>query len=84
MRPEHVAPLAVFLASEEAKEVSGQVFGVRAKEVMVFNQMRPITRVHHDQGWTPERLAEMFSGTLRHHLTPLETSDQYFNYDPLV
>jgi NAD(P)-dependent dehydrogenase (short-subunit alcohol dehydrogenase family) len=84
MRPEHVAPLAVFLASEEAKEVSGQVFGVRAKEVMVFNQMRPITRVHHDQGWTPERLAEMFSGTLRHHLTPLETSGQYFNYDPLV
>jgi NAD(P)-dependent dehydrogenase (short-subunit alcohol dehydrogenase family) len=84
MGPEHVAPLAVFLASEEAKEVSGQVFGVRGKEIMVFNQMRPIARVHHGDGWTPERLAETFAGTLRHHLTPLETSGQYFNYDPLV
>ena len=33
---------------------------------------------------TPERLAEMFPGTLKHHLIPLETSGQYFNYDPLV
>jgi hypothetical protein len=31
-----------------------------------------------------ERLAEMFSGTLQPHLVPLETSGQYFNYDPLV
>jgi NAD(P)-dependent dehydrogenase (short-subunit alcohol dehydrogenase family) len=84
MTPEHVAPLAVFLASEEAKEVSGQVFGVRAKEIMLFSQMRPTSRIHHDDGWTPARLAEVFAGTLRHHLTPLETSPQYFNYDPLV
>ena len=33
---------------------------------------------------TPERLADMFPGTLKHHLVPLETSGQYFNYDPLV
>jgi len=26
----------------------------------------------------------MFPGTLKHHLIPLETSGQYFNYDPLV
>ena len=46
--------------------------------------MRPIRTIHDDRGWTPERLAEMFPGTLAHHLTPLETSGQYFNYDPLV
>ena len=84
MGPEHVAPLAVFLASDEAREVSGQVFGVCGKEIMLFGHMRPITRIHHDAGWTPERLAEMFMGTLGHHLVPLETSGQYFNYDPLV
>ncbi|MET0850151.1 MAG: SDR family NAD(P)-dependent oxidoreductase [Candidatus Rokuibacteriota bacterium] len=84
MGPEHIAPVAVFLASEAAKEVSGQVFGVRGKEIMLFNHMRPARSLHHDAGWTPERLAEMFPGTLRHHLAPLETSGQFFNYDPLV
>jgi len=84
MGPEHIAPVAVFLATEAAKEISGQVFGVRGKEIMLFNHMRPIRNMHHDQGWTPERLADMFPGTLKHHLVPLETSGQYFNYDPLV
>ena len=84
MGPEHIAPVAVFLASDGAKEISGQVFGVRGKEIMLFNHMRPLMRIHHDAGWTPERLAEMFPGTLRHHLVPLDTSGQYFNYDPLI
>ncbi|MBI2218564.1 MAG: SDR family oxidoreductase [Candidatus Rokubacteria bacterium] len=84
LSPAHIAPVAAYLASEDAKEVTGQVFGVRGKELMLFGHMRPIMRVHHDEGWTPERLAEMFPGTLRHHLVPLETSGQYFNYDPLV
>ena len=84
MGPEHIAPVAVFLASDEAKEISGQVFGVRGKEVMLFGHMRPLRSIHHDLGWTPERLAAMFPGTLRHHLAPLDTSGQFFNYDPMV
>jgi NAD(P)-dependent dehydrogenase (short-subunit alcohol dehydrogenase family) len=84
MGPEHIAPVAAFLATDEAKDISGQVFGVRGKEIMLFCHMRPAIRIHHDQGWTPERLAEIFPGTLKHHLVPLETSGQYFNYDPLV
>ncbi|MBI4590208.1 MAG: SDR family oxidoreductase [Candidatus Rokubacteria bacterium] len=84
LSPAHIAPMAVFLATEEAKEISGQVFGVRGKEIMLFNHMRPIRTIHHADGWTPERLAEIVPGTLQHHLTPLETSGQYFSYDPLV
>jgi NAD(P)-dependent dehydrogenase (short-subunit alcohol dehydrogenase family) len=84
MGPEHIAPVAVFLASDAAKEVTGQVFGVRGKEIMLFGHERPIMRVHNDEGWTPEKIADMFPGTLQHHLVPLVTSGQYFNYDPLV
>ncbi|MGH7324366.1 MAG: SDR family NAD(P)-dependent oxidoreductase [Candidatus Rokuibacteriota bacterium] len=84
LSPAHIAPLAAFLASDLAKEITGQVFGVRGKEIMLFGHMRPVMRVHHAEGWTVERLAEMFPGTLQHHVVPLETSAQYFNYDPLV
>ena len=60
------------------------MFGVRGKEIMLFGHMRPVRASTTICGWTPERLAEMFPGTLRHHLAPLETSGQFFNYDPLV
>jgi hypothetical protein len=84
MSPAHIAPVAGWLASDAAKDVTGQIFGVRGKEIMLFGHMRPVRSIHHDLGWTPERLAEMFPGTLKHHLAPLDTSGQFFNYDPLV
>jgi NAD(P)-dependent dehydrogenase (short-subunit alcohol dehydrogenase family) len=84
LSPAHVAPLAAFLAGDDAQEITGQVFGVRGNEIMLFGAMRPLMRVHHAEGWTVERLAEMFPGTLGHHVVPLESSAQYFNYDPLV
>jgi NAD(P)-dependent dehydrogenase (short-subunit alcohol dehydrogenase family) len=84
LSPAHIAPVAAFLASDAAKDITGQVFGVRGKEIMLFSHERPIMRVHHAEGWTAERLAEMFPGTLQHHLVPMVTSAQYFDYDPLV
>ena len=50
--------VAVFLASDAAKEVSGQVFGVRGKELMLFSHMRPV-REH------PRRRAGRRSGSPR-------------------
>jgi NAD(P)-dependent dehydrogenase (short-subunit alcohol dehydrogenase family) len=84
MSPRDVAPLAVYLATDDAASVSGQIFGVRGKEIFLFSQPRPVRAIHHADGWTPERLAETFPGTLGHHLVPLESSAQYFSYDPLV
>ena len=84
LSPAHIAPVAVFLASDAARDVTGQVFGVRGKEIMLFSHERPIMRVHSSEGWTPESFAEIFPGTLQHHLVPCVTSGQYFNYDPMV
>jgi NAD(P)-dependent dehydrogenase (short-subunit alcohol dehydrogenase family) len=84
MSPAHIAPLAAYLCTDDARDVSGQVFGVRGKEIMLFGHHRPIMRIHHGEGWTIDRLSDVFPGTMQQHLVPLETSGHYFNYDPLV
>jgi NAD(P)-dependent dehydrogenase (short-subunit alcohol dehydrogenase family) len=84
MSPAHIAPLAAFLCTDDARDVSGQVFGVRGKEIMLFGHHRPLMRIHHAEGWTVEALSDIFPGTMQQHLVPLQTSGQYFNYDPLV
>jgi NAD(P)-dependent dehydrogenase (short-subunit alcohol dehydrogenase family) len=53
-----IAPLAVFLASDQAVDVSGQIFGVRANEIYLFSQPRIIRTLHRSEGWTPESIAE--------------------------
>ena len=66
MSPAHIAPRGGLpRVSDAAKDVTGQVFGVRGKEIMLFSHMRPVARASTTSGWTPERLAEMFPGTLQ-------------------
>ncbi len=84
MSPADIAPLVAYLASDEAQYISGQIFGVRGKEIFIFSQPRPVRSIHYSEGWTPSRIAEMFKGTLGMNLVPLETSGQVFSYDPLV
>ena len=54
-----IAPMAVFLASDAAHDVNGQIFGVRANEIFVFSQPRPMRSVHLSDGWTPETIAQV-------------------------
>jgi len=84
MSPDLIAPLVVYLASDEAKAVSGQIFGVRGKEIMVFSQPRPVRTIADVEGWTPEKVAAMFSSSLGAGLTKLETTGQAFAYEPIV
>jgi NAD(P)-dependent dehydrogenase (short-subunit alcohol dehydrogenase family) len=58
MESAKIAPLAVFLASDAGARVSGQIFGVRANEIYLFNQIRMVRSLHRDGGWTPESIAE--------------------------
>src|SRR5579871_2564007 len=62
-----IAPMAVFLASEEARDVTGQIFAVRANELFLMSQNRPLRSVHRAEGWTPETIASHALPALRSH-----------------
>jgi NAD(P)-dependent dehydrogenase (short-subunit alcohol dehydrogenase family) len=81
LKPEQIAPLVVFLASERAKEISGQVFGVRRNEVYLFSQPRPVRTLHRSEGWTPESIGKAM-GAFKGALTPLEGTADFFNWEP--
>jgi NAD(P)-dependent dehydrogenase (short-subunit alcohol dehydrogenase family) len=84
MDPGLVAPLVAFLASDAAQEISGQIFGVRAKEIMLFSQTRPIRQVADLEGWTLEKVAAVIPQAFKNSFYKLEVSADVFPYDPLV
>jgi NAD(P)-dependent dehydrogenase (short-subunit alcohol dehydrogenase family) len=83
MTPEKIAPLVVYLASDRADGITGQVFGVRNNEVYLFNQPRPIRTLHRSDGWTPQQLDQQLKGAFGPSLTPLERSGDVFSWDPV-
>ena len=83
METARIAPLAVYLASEQAKDVSGQIFAVRANEIFLMSQSRPLRSVHRAGGWTPEAIAEHAIPALRSDFYPLDRSQDVFSWDPI-
>jgi NAD(P)-dependent dehydrogenase (short-subunit alcohol dehydrogenase family) len=83
MTPEKIAPLVVYLASDRAAGISGQIFAVRRNEIFLFNQPRPIRSLQRADGWTPETLDQQLKGAFAPSFTPLERSGDVFSWDPV-
>jgi NAD(P)-dependent dehydrogenase (short-subunit alcohol dehydrogenase family) len=79
--PEHNAPLAVFLASEAAKDVTGQVFSTRKNEIFLMSQSRPLRGIHRSEGWTPESCAEHMLPAMKSWFFPLDRTADVFPWD---
>ena len=83
MTPDKNAPLAVFLGSDAARQVTGQIFATRMNEILLMSQSRPIRSVHRSEGWTPEKIAEQAYPALKPNLIPLDRSQDAFSWDPI-
>ena len=83
MTPEKIAPLAVYLASDSADGISGQILSVRNNEIYLFSQNRPIRTLQRSDGWTPEKIAAQLKGAFASSFTPLERSSDVFSWDPV-
>lgn len=76
-RADAIAPLCVFLASEQAGYVNGQVFHQRAGELSLYGHMRPVRMVHRQGGWTPETIAEVAMPSLANGFTSLDSRNTH-------
>jgi NAD(P)-dependent dehydrogenase (short-subunit alcohol dehydrogenase family) len=84
METAKIAPLAVTLLSDAASDVSGQIFAVRANEIFLMSQIRPIRSLHAgDEGWTPQTVAERVLPALRPSFYKLDRSQDVFDWDPV-
>ena len=83
MTPDKNAPMAVYLASDAAKDVTGQVFATRNNEIFLMSSPRPIRSVHRSEGWTPETIADHAIQSLKGAFMPLDRSGEVFTWDPI-
>jgi NAD(P)-dependent dehydrogenase (short-subunit alcohol dehydrogenase family) len=83
MTPAKIAPLAVYLASDGARDVNGQIFTVRNNEIFLMSQPRPVRSVHQSEGWTPESIAEHGMPALKSSFVPMDRSGDVFSWDPV-
>ena len=80
---EHNAPLVVFLASDAAAGVNGQIFSVRKNEIFLMGQSRPLQRVHRAAGWTPEDCYTHMLPAFKDAFYPAtERTNDVFSSDP--
>ena len=83
MEASKIAPMAVFLGSDAAQDVTGQVFAVRANEIFLMSQPRPVRSVHRDGGWTAESIAEHAIPAMKAGFYGLDRSQDVFCWDPV-
>ena len=81
--PERVAPFVVALCTDEAKHVTGQIFGVRNNEIFLFSQPRPVRNAHCSEGWTPRSVIDSALPMLRAGFYGLDRSGDVFTWDPV-
>jgi NAD(P)-dependent dehydrogenase (short-subunit alcohol dehydrogenase family) len=83
MTPEKIAPLAVALFSDAAKDVTGQIFAVRKNEIFLMSQPRPIRAAHTEDGWTPASVCERVFPAFLPSMYPLDVTASVFNWEPV-
>ncbi|MBU3261875.1 SDR family NAD(P)-dependent oxidoreductase [Roseovarius sp. PS-C2] len=83
MAPEKIAPIALYLASDEGADTTGQIFAVRNNEIFLMSQPRPTRSVHRGEGWDLDSVRSHAIPALRGSYVPLDVSADTFSWDPI-
>lgn len=72
--PQDVAPMVVFLVSDKARHVTGQVFGAGGDRISIWSQPSEVEVATRDGGWDAEAIErafpERFEPVLQNYLPP--------------
>lgn len=70
------APLAVWLASDDAADVTGWYIGIDGSRIIVYGRVSTELELHDERGWNPERLEAALHTELRRLPPPSEGGSQ--------
>jgi NAD(P)-dependent dehydrogenase (short-subunit alcohol dehydrogenase family) len=62
--PEDVAPLVVYLLSDQARHVTGQVYTAVGGKIAVWNQPTEVRAMYKDGRWTPQEIEARLDSTV--------------------
>jgi NAD(P)-dependent dehydrogenase (short-subunit alcohol dehydrogenase family) len=66
--PDHIPPIVLYLATDQAANVSGRVFGASKGRVALYSEPAEETGIYKDGTWTLEELMNLFPKTLGREL----------------
>ena len=69
--PEDIAPMVVYLLSDAAREITGQVYTVAGGKIAVWDQPHEVREMRKDGRWTPEEIAAQLPGDVGQEPMPL-------------
>jgi NAD(P)-dependent dehydrogenase (short-subunit alcohol dehydrogenase family) len=83
MRADQIAPLAIALVADQAKDINGQIFSIRGNEVFLWNHPRPIRGMAKVEGWSPETMLDHAFEAFRPNMTDLGDARTVFPWAPV-
>lgn len=69
--PEDVAPMAIFLLSDRARHITGQVYTAVGSKIAVWDQPHELRAMYTSGRWTPDEIAARIDGTVGIERLPL-------------
>jgi NAD(P)-dependent dehydrogenase (short-subunit alcohol dehydrogenase family) len=68
--PDDVSPMAVYLLSDRARHITGQVYSVVGNKIAVWSQPREVRAMYSESRWTPESIDERLMATVKYERLP--------------
>jgi NAD(P)-dependent dehydrogenase (short-subunit alcohol dehydrogenase family) len=68
---EDVAPMVVYLLSDQARHITGQIYTAVGGKIAVWNQPAEVRAMYKDGRWTPEEIAARLDGTVGQETMPM-------------